>query len=434
MSTPSALVLAVALLAANGFFVAAEFALLAARRSRIEQLAAQGDRRAHHAAAGIRELSLMLAGAQLGITICSLGLGAVAEPAIARLIEAALDGIVELPDTARHTIGFGLALSIVVFLHMVVGEMAPKSWAITHPESAALALARPFRGFALLLRPAIRLLNMLANAVVRLSGVQPQDELALAHSPADLRLLLEESVRHGTIAADEHRLLARSLALSGLDATAAMTPRHDVVAVAVDDTAADVAAVAHRSGRTRLVVHDGDLDHVLGVIHTKDVLLLDPGRRATSTARDLMRPALVTHEGRLIEDLLLEMRARRQHLAVIIDERGVVSGIVTLQDVLEELIGDWEDHFGRHTQRIQPLADGTYLLAGDARPDELATHTGIELPDGDWETVVGYMVAALDRIPSPGDIVHAPTATIEVTSVIGHAIETVRVVPSTPSP
>lgn len=433
MSTPVALGLGVALLAANGFFVAAEFALLAARRSRIEQLAVEGDRRAHHAAAGIRELSLMLAGAQLGITICSLGLGAVAEPAVAHLIEAALDGIVELPDTALHTIGFGLALSIVVFLHMVVGEMAPKSWAISHPESSALALARPFRGFAQLLRPAIRVLNMLANAVVRLGGVQPQDERALAHSPADLLLLLEESASHGTIAPDEHRLLARSLALSGLDATAAMTPRRDVVAVAVGQTAADVAVVAHRSGRTRLVVHDGDLDHVLGVIHTKDVLLLDVGRRAASTARDLMRPALVTHKRRLLEDLLLEMRARRQHLAVVIDERGVVSGIVTLQDVLEELIGEGEDHSGGHIQRIQPLADGAYLVAGDSRPDELATRTGIDLPVGDWETVAGYMIAALDRIPSSGDVVHAPTATLEVTAVTGYAIETVRVVPSTPS-
>lgn len=434
MSTPAALVLAVALLVANGFFVAAEFALLAARRPRIEQLAAQGDRRARHAAAGIRELSLMLAGAQLGITICSLGLGAVAEPAIARLIETALAGVVELPDAVLHGIGFGFALAIVVFLHMVAGEMAPKSWAISHPESSVLALARPFRGFALLLRPAIRLLNMLANAVVRLCRVQPQGELALAHSRADLLLLLEESADHGTIAPDEHRLLARSLTLSGLDAAAAMTPRRDVAAVAANQTATEVAEVAQRSGRTRLVVHDGGLDRVVGVIHTKDVLLLDPDRRGTATARDLCRPALVIHEHRLLEDLLLEMRTARQHLAVIVDERGVVSGIVTLQDVLEEIIGDVHDLSGRHTRPVRRLADGSYAVAGDVRPHELAASTGIDLPAGDWDTLAGYIIAALDRIPSPGDVLHTPAATFKVTAVSSYAIDTVRVTRSAPLP
>ena len=194
-----ALALAVVLLALNAFFVAAEFALLASRRSRIEQLAAEGSRRAKSALSGIRELTVMLAGAQLGITMCSLGLGAVAEPAVAQIIEGALGGVVSLSDTTLHVIGFTIGLSIVVFLHMVVGEMAPKSWAISDPESSALRLALPFRAFVRVFQPVIWVLNGLANLIVRMVGVEPQDERAMAHSPSDLLLLLDESAGHGDI-------------------------------------------------------------------------------------------------------------------------------------------------------------------------------------------------------------------------------------------
>lgn len=435
MSPPVALLLGVALLAANGFFVAAEFALLAVRRARVEQLAASGDRRARHAAAGIRELSFMLAGAQLGITICSLGLGAVAEPALAHLIEAGIHGIVDIPDAALHAVGFTIALSIVVFLHMVVGEMAPKSWAISDPERSTLALARPFRGFAVLFRPVIWLLNVLSNAVVRLCGVQPQAALAMAQSPSDLLLLVEESASHGTIGPADHQLLARSLTLSGLDAAAAMSPRRDIVAVGADEPVDEVARLSHRSGRTRLLVHDSDgLDHILGVLHAKDILLLDPDQRATATARDITRPVLVTHESRPLEDLLREMRTERQHLAVVAGERGMVVGVITLEDMLEELIGDFADETDPQPGRLRHLGRGTYAAAGDLRPDELAAHTGIQLPAGDWETIAGYMIAVLERIPDVGDIAVTSTARLEVTAMTGYAVDTITIRRSTPTP
>jgi CBS domain containing-hemolysin-like protein len=341
VSTPVGIGLGVALLVINGLFVAAEFALLAARRSRIEQLAAQGVAGAKQAAAGLRELSLMLAGAQLGITICSLGLGAVAEPALAHLFEGAL-GPLNLPEAAVHAIGFSVALSIVVFLHLVVGEMAPKSWAIADPERSAVLLARPFRSFTLLFRPVIRVLNAAANGLVRLCRVEPQDERAMVHSSADLLLLVDESARHGAIPADDHRLLTRTIRLSGLTAGMAMTPRAEVVAVAADEALDAVAEVARTTGRSRLVVHDGDLDQVVGVVHAKDIILVDVGDRSTTTARDLARPAVVAYEDRPLEDVLVEMRTAHQHLAVVIDA-GVVVGVVSLEDVLEELIGDFAD-------------------------------------------------------------------------------------------
>ena len=421
------LVAAVVLLALNGFFVAAEFALLAARRSRIEQLEAEGDKRAGHALAGLRELTLMLAGAQLGITMCSLGLGAVAEPAVAGVIEGALGEWFTLSDTARHVIAFTIALSVVVFLHMVVGEMAPKSWAISHPETSSLRLARPFRLFVTVFRPLIRLLNWLANVVVRAVGVEPQDERAMAHSPSDLLLLIEESAGHGGLAAQEHELLARSLELSGLTAADAMTVRRDIVAVPGDATAAEVAAEAHRTGRTRVVVHAGDLDHVLGFIHVKDVLRLANGTWATTGAHSIARPIMVTPEHHRLEDLLLEMRTDRHHISLVVDEHGMVLGLVTLEDVIEELIGDFDDESDRRLEDCERLPDGSYRVNGTLRVELFEEVTGVALPDGDWSTVAGYVIDALDEIPSPGDRVRTDVGEFEVIEMDGYAIDALRV-------
>jgi CBS domain containing-hemolysin-like protein len=418
---------AVVLLALNGFFVAAEFALLAARRSRIEQLAADGDRRARHALAGLRELTLMLAGAQLGITMCSLGLGAVAEPAVASIIEGALGEAFTLSDTTRHVIAFSIALSIVVFLHMVVAEMAPKSWAISHPERSALLLARPFRLFVSLFRPLIRLLNWMANVTVKAVGVEPQDERAMAHSPSDLLLLIKESAGHGGIAAVEHELLARSLELSGLTAADAMTVRRDIVAVGADVTADVVAAEAHRTGRTRVVVHEGDLDHVRGFVHAKDVLRLANGTWTTTRAGTLTRPIMVTPEHHGLEDLLLEMRTRRQHIALVVDEHGMVQGLVTLEDVIEELIGDFDDESDRRLGDAEPLPGGGWRIPGTMRVDLFEECTGVALPDGDWQTVAGYVIDALDEIPAEGEHVHTDLGEFEVVEMDGYAIETLHV-------
>ncbi len=421
------LVLAVVFLALNGFFVAAEFALLASRRSRIEQLEAEGDRRAKHAAAGLREITLMLAGAQLGITMCSLGLGAVAEPAVAGVIEGVLGEAFSLSSTARHIIAFVIGLSIVVFLHMVVGEMAPKSWAISHPEDSALRLIRPFRAFVTLLRPLIRALNGIANVVVKAVGVEPQDERAMAHSAPDLLLLLHESAGSGGIAQQEHELLTRSLELSGLTAVDAMTTRRDIVAVAADATAAEAAAEAHRTGRTRVVVHQDDLDHIAGFVHAKDLLRLPQGTWPTTTVASVVRPIMVTPEHHRLEDLLVEMRTDRQHISLVVDEHGTVLGVVTLEDVLEELIGDFADESDDRIGGCERLSDGSYRISGSIRADEFTACTGADLPDGDWQTLAGYVINELDEIPSVGDVITTPVARFEVAEMDGFAIEALLV-------
>lgn len=427
-----ALLLAVVLLALNGFFVAAEFALLASRRSRIEQLAADGDSRAKSALKGIRELTLMLAGAQLGITMCSLGLGLVAEPAVANIFEGLLGEVGFLADTdvfgqqVSHIIGFAIALSIVVFLHMVVGEMAPKSWAISHPEESALKLTRLFRAFVTVFRPVIWFMNGIANLVVRAVGVEPQDERAMAHSPSDLRLLLDESAGHGGLAATEHQLLTRSLELSGLTAADAMTVRRDIIAVSADSTADVAAAEAHRTGRSRIIVFEEDLDHVKGFVHAKDLLRLPNGSWASTAVGSISRRVMVTPEQHRLEDLLLEMRTERQHITLVIDEHGTVVGVVTLEDVLEELIGDFDDESDQRSGDCEQLDDGSFRLNGTLRHDEFGQGTGVELPEGDWQTVAGYVIAAFDEIPTVGDRVDTAIGTFEVLAMDGYAIDSLR--------
>lgn len=420
MSTPTALLVGLALLVANGFFVASEFAILAARRSKMEALAADGSRAARSAVAGLRELSLMLAGAQLGITMASLGLGAVAEPAIHHGLDGLL-GATPLPRPVTLVASLVLALALTVFLHMVVGEMAPKSWAISSPQTAVLLLARPFRLFVAVLRPFIRALNGMSNLVIRSFGVEPQDELAQAHSPRDLVLLLEESARAGTLNAREGTLMTRALDLSGLDAESAMTPRHGIVAVSASAGIDEIERTASTSGRSRIVVHTGDIDQVVGILHVKDVLAVDHGERDVVTAQRLARPAMVTPESRPAEALMIDMRAQRQHVSIVVDEFGSVVGLVSLEDLLEELIGDFEDE-SDHRRAIDRRADGALLVPGSLRAHEVARLVGVDLPEGEWETVGGFVTARLERLPQVGDHVETDTLLLEVTRMEDHRV------------
>jgi CBS domain containing-hemolysin-like protein len=339
MSAPLAIVVSVVLLAANGFFVAAEFALLAARRSRIEQLATEGDRGAIAAHRAHRELSLMLAGAQLGITMASLGLGAIAEPAFAHGLESLFESV-RIPEALLHPMAFVIALSFVVFVHMVVGEMAPKSWAITHPERSAVLLARPFRSFTQLVRPLLHVLNGLANGAIRLFGVVPQDEHGVAHSRAELAVVLAESAETGTIESDEADLLARALSLSGFTAESAMVARDSIDAIAATADVDEIEAKAAEQRRSRLVVYGDDLDDVIGVVHMRDVVALDVPERANRRADEFVYSIVWVDAATPLEDVLLAMQRERRHLAAVRGVAGDLVGMLTMQDVLRYLIAD----------------------------------------------------------------------------------------------
>ena len=399
------LLIALALLLANGFFVGIEFALIAARQSKIEQLSAEGNRRAGMALRSIKELTLALAGAQLGITMCSLGLGFVAEPAVARVIESGIHEIGELPDAALHTISFIVALTIVTFFHMVLGEMAPKNVVIAEPERSVLWLGAPFRIFMLLFRPLIRALNGIANAGVRLLGVEPQRERAAGHTAEELMAIIEQSAQGGMIREVERRLLAGAAAFGERDATAAMVPRTEIIALRETATPADVEGLALASGHSRFPVYGENLDQIYGFFHAKDLLHIPPESRDKPLPRRFLRPMLVVPESLNLHPLLVQMRRERKHFAVVVDEHGGTAGIVTLEDLLEELVGEIQDEYDVGELGVETLPDGRYLIPGTLRIDEAADHLDVRLPEGEYETVAGFLMDRLGRIPRRRDLV-----------------------------
>ena len=359
-----ALAVAVALLLANAFFVASEFALVASRRTRIDQLAEEGSNRARLAQRLSGELSFQLAGAQLGITMASLGLGFVAEPAVADLLESVIEPIAELPEGLLHTLSFVVALAIVVFFHMVVGEMVPKNIAIAAPEQALLWLSLPTRAYSVVFRPVIRALNAMANGVLRLMRVEPRDELAVIHSADELASMLAASRKEGLLEEFEHRLLDRALVFGGREVAAIMVPRDLVRGVPRTATVAEAEQVALESGHSRLVVHGRDLDQVLGFVHAKDLLAADPAERDRSLVAGRIRRMLVVPENLRLRDLLLSMRRARIHVALVVEAQGRTAGLVTLEDVLEELVGEIADE---HDVPASPAARARRRAARRAR-------------------------------------------------------------------
>ena len=340
MSAIWTLLISLLLLALNGFFVAGEFALVAAKRHRLEQAAATGGRAARAALAGSRELSTMLAGAQLGITLCTLGLGALAKPAVADLLGPLLDAV-GLPRNAAYVAAFILAVAVVGFLHVVVGEIAPKSWAISHPEDSALRLALPFRAFARITRPALVVLNGLANASLRAVKVTPQDELAQVHGPQELRLLLDSSREHGTLAGGEHELLTAILQIQQTSVAQVMVGMDDLATIAHDATAADIERVSREFGRSRLLVTD-HIGHITGLVHVRDAVRATTAGMA-ATAAALMTELLVVSDQLSVARAVRAMREARAQLAVVIDENATPRGVVALEDLVEEIIGEFDD-------------------------------------------------------------------------------------------
>lgn len=331
----TALLVSVLLLVANAFFVAAEFALVASKRHRLEGLAERGSIAARAAVKGSRELSLMLAGAQLGITLCTLALGSLAKPAVAELL-APVFAFLRVPDSAAYVLAVVLAVAIVVFLHMVVGEMAPKSWAIAHPERSAVLLALPFRGFTWVARPVLSLLNALANGTLRLVGVQPQAELAQVHGPKELQMLIASSKEHGMLAEPEHRVLAGAIDLDTTDLSEVLIPLDRAIGVSTSTTCAQAEAVSRRTGRSRLVVREGT--RPVGVAHVRDVVRAPAGAPVTTVTS----AAVHVDQSLSLLDAVSEMRARRAQLVLVDGPSGTV-GLVTMEDLLERVLGRFDD-------------------------------------------------------------------------------------------
>jgi CBS domain containing-hemolysin-like protein len=328
MSTAVALGISALLIALSAFFVAIEFALVAARRYRLEEAAARSAS-ARAALKSAKDLSLLLAGSQLGITLCTLGLGAVGKPAVEELLHPLFTG---LGDPWTTILSFVLSLLVVTFLHLVVGEMAPKSWAIAHPERSATLLALPMRAFMVLTRPVLVALNGMANWCLHRVGVEPVDELANGHNPDDLRELVEHSATAGALDPERRDQIVTALELDRVPLREVVRPRSEVAGVPVDADAAAIRAAARDSGHLRLVVGDAD-GHAVGVVHVRDALAVPEG----TTARELMRPVRTLAADLAVHDALGAMRAERTQIALV-ESEGAVVGLVTLQDLLDRLL------------------------------------------------------------------------------------------------
>ena len=337
MSTGPALLISVLLLLANAFFVAAEFALVASRQHRLEQ---DGSAAARAALRGTRNLSLMLAGAQLGITACTVGLGALAEPALAHAIEVPLEAIGL--EAAAHAVAFTIALLIVVFLHMVVGEMMPKSWAISHPESSAMALIWPFTFYTWLTKPILLGLNHGANAMLKAFGVEPADEKAQAHSPEELRYLLRSSAEAGVLGEEEHQMLTHAIEVQRRGVGEVAIPWGEVITIGHRSNAVDAEERSRATGRSRLVVVDEE-SRPVGLVHVREAVLAGPDAPVADLAA---APLIVTADTTVAAAVAL-MRRQQSQLALVTGPDREISGLVAMEDLLEEIMGDFEDETDR---------------------------------------------------------------------------------------
>ncbi|MGH2534097.1 MAG: hemolysin family protein [Thermomicrobiales bacterium] len=449
ISTGLSLFAVIFLVLANGFFVATEFSLVSVRRTRMQQLASEGSRSARAVLDRLDHLDTYIAATQLGITISSIGLGWIGKPALAHLIEPMIDQIPFISegtrDAARDTIAFAIAFSIVTALHIVFGELAPKSIALQRSEATSLVVAAPIYWFNLIFRPVISVLNGVGNWVVRQFGVQPAAGHALVQSAAELRLSIDASRQAGLVEQAAHDLVNRAFTFTELEVRHAMVPRTEMVAVPIDASLDDVLGVAADSSHMRLPVYENNTDHIVGIVFVKRLLpLLRESHEAGESAfhlRDYVTEAIVVPETVPAADVLNRLRLAGTQIAVVIDEYGGTAGVVTLEDLVERLVGEIDDESRmvgeaeRHAVADVDLIDGLMGI-GEARE-----RFALELSEDHYnvETVGGYVFSALARRPELGDEVSLPGGRVlRVEELDGLRIARLRVLtkptppPSTP--
>ncbi|WP_031078171.1 hemolysin family protein [Streptomyces sp. NRRL S-118] len=420
------------LILANGFFVAAEFGLVTVERADAERAAAEGDRRARTVVRALRELSFQLSGTQLGITLTSLVVGMLAEPALAQLLDGPLTAT-GLPEGAVSGVAVLIGMLGASAVQMVIGELVPKNWAVSRPLQVARFVAGPQHVFSTVFRPVIALLNAVANRLVRLLGVEPTEELASARTPGELVSLARHSARAGALEQDTADLFVRTLALGGLTAQHLMTPRVKVSALQSDATAADVLNLTRATGLSRFPVYRDRIDEIIGMVHLKDALAVPAAERLRTPVADVALPPLLVPETLPVQALLERLRSE-QPIAVVVDEYGGTAGVVTLEDIVEELVGEVRDE---HDDEDDELPELAAVAAEDGHPaweadGSCRVHTlkriGLDVPDGPYETVAGLVADLLGRIPAPGDRAELPGWRLSVRQVDRYRAERVRLV------
>ncbi|MGA8988577.1 hemolysin family protein [Aeromicrobium sp.] len=393
------------LMLACGVFVAAEFSFVTVDRATIERDAEAGDASAQGTLLALRSLSTQLSGAQLGITMTNLAIGFLAEPAIGTLLRGPLESV-GLEGGTLKGVAYGVALALSTIVTMLVGELVPKNFALALPQRTAALTQWPQRMFTKAMAWPIRALNGLANAILRLLGVEPQEELRSARSPVELRSLVLRSAKQGAIDDETADLVARSIAFGDRTAADVRTPRVRVRFVEGRDTAHDVIEAARQTGHSRFPIIGKSPDDVLGIVHVKRAVAVEPARRRSVRVSDLADPATIVPDSIELDPLLSLLREQGMQMAVVVDEYGGTDGVVTLEDLVEEIVGDIADEHDRLSSRSRHRHDGTWSLSGLLRPDEVEEQTGIALPRGeDYETIAGLIHEKLGRIGSRGDLV-----------------------------
>lgn len=418
----------VALTAGTFIAVAAEFSLTALERSTVESHVAHvGDAKAKAVDKAHRSLSFQLSGAQLSITFTTLITGYIAEPAIAQLLSPGLTAV-GVPTSVAAPISLAIALALATTLSMVFGELVPKNLAISRPLETARAVAGLQAGFSSVFRWLINGMNGAANWMVRRLGVEPAEELASARSPQELGALVRSSAEHGTIDEGTAALLGRSLRFGDRTAGELMTPRVRVESLRADATVLDLVAKARETGKSRFPVHSGDLDEVRGIVHVKQAFSVPRERRATTPLSALTRPVQTVPETLEGDALLDRLRASGLQTALVVDEYGGTAGLVTLEDVVEEIVGDVRDeHDRRESAPVRALGGDSWMVSGLLRDDEVAEATGFRMPEGDYETLAGLVLSELGRIPDVGDEVHLDGWRITVMQMEKHRVAELRV-------
>lgn len=425
IDTALGLLAVAALIAANATFVAAEFALVAVDRARLEQQARDGDRRAGLVQRLVRRLSFHLSGAQLGITVTSLVVGFLTGPVIAPLVEPLVEPIFGEGSSAGVSVTVALVLATVT--QMVLGELVPKSLAIARPEATARRLGPVVSAYGTVFGPVIRFLNAAADRTVRLFGIEPREELSTVRSLSELQLLFEASTDEGMLARSAGELLDRSIRLADKTAADALVPRLDVQAVGLDDPVSELVARSRQTGHSRFPVVGADLDDVRGVVHVQAALALPRSERGAATVEALMVEAPVVPETRDLDDLLTDLRDSGAHLAVVVDEYGGTAGIITLEDVLEEIVGDISDEYDVGlTGLARQVGAGRWVLSGLLHPDEVEDVCGFEVPDGEYETLAGFVLDRLGHVPQVGDVVRSDGWELVVDAMDRHRVAYLR--------
>lgn len=423
------IIIVLLLVIANGFFVASEFALVGVRRSRIETLAEGGNRSARRLLGLLDNLNAYISATQLGITMASLALGWIGEPVVAHMLEAPLKGRVS--ETALHTISFAVAFTIITFLHIVLGELAPKTLALERAEGVALAIAWPMHAFYKIFQWPIRLLDWAGTRMVRLFGLHPSQDHSSVYTEDELRHLIGASQKSGHIEAAERQLIDRVFEFGDAEVREAMVPRTQVEALPVTATLEDVRAAFRSSRYSRLPIYRDRLDDIVGLLFRKD---LDMGQASPDgfSLEKLVRPPMFIPVTASLGDALKQMQSSRTHFVFVLDEHGGTEGILTLEDLLEEIVGEINDEYDEEV-RAQITKDGeTYLLDGMLAVRDANQHLNLELPEEEgYTTIAGFLMARAGRVLKPGDSVEHESGVFKVERMDRFRIRRVRFTPAT---